>query len=157
FRVTRLAARVLFQATRALPRTHMLLRVEFQDAPWLADVGFGRSGPLMPVPWNSGNVSRQFGWSYRLVQENGLWRLQSIVQGSWQDLYAVSMEPQLPVDFEIANYYVSTHPESRFVHKLAIQHVSPGVRHILRGDQYTVDRDGVEQTRTVPQEELLPL
>jgi N-hydroxyarylamine O-acetyltransferase len=157
FRVTRLAARVLFQATRALPRTHMLLRVDFQDESWLADVGFGRSGPLMPVPWSPGTMSPQFGWSYRLVQKDELWRLQTILQGSWQDLYAVSLDPQLPVDFEIANYYVSTHPDSRFVHKLAIQRVSPSIRHILRSDQYTVDRGGVEETRTLKQEELLPL
>src|SRR5262249_40888697 len=41
FRVTRLAARVRLSATRLLPRTHMLLRVEAGGAAYLADVGFG--------------------------------------------------------------------------------------------------------------------
>src|SRR5690349_15099497 len=46
FAVTRLAARVRFGASRLLPRTHMLLRVDVEGEPFLADVGFGGSGLL---------------------------------------------------------------------------------------------------------------
>src|SRR5262249_30740485 len=49
FRVTRLAARVRLGAHRLLPRTHMLLRVDVDGQPWLADVGFGGAGLLQPI------------------------------------------------------------------------------------------------------------
>src|SRR5262249_12522387 len=41
FPVTCLAARVRLGASRVLPRTHMVLKVEAEGASWLADVGFG--------------------------------------------------------------------------------------------------------------------
>lgn len=72
FRVTRLAARVGAGATRVLPRTHMLLRVEAEEAAWLADVGFGGDGLLRPLPFVPGPECRQYGWTYRLAKEHDL-------------------------------------------------------------------------------------
>jgi N-hydroxyarylamine O-acetyltransferase len=36
------------------------------------------------------------------------------VGDDWQRLYAFTREPHFPVDFEVANHYTSTHPDSRF-------------------------------------------
>src|SRR3990172_4815095 len=60
FSVTQLAARVLYRSRRKLPRTHILLLVEVEGATWLADVGFGLEGLLLPVPFASGRETRQF-------------------------------------------------------------------------------------------------
>src|SRR5574337_1757624 len=51
FQVTDLAARVLWgQPDAAITaRTHMLLRVEVDGRPWLADVGFGGNTPTGPL------------------------------------------------------------------------------------------------------------
>src|SRR4029077_20667326 len=62
FRVTKLAARVRFGATRLLPRTHMQLRVDVEGAPSLAEVGFGGDGPLLPVPLVAGQEVQQYAW-----------------------------------------------------------------------------------------------
>lgn len=57
FDVTPLAARVRYRITRAVPRTHALLVVETGGERWLADVGFGLEGLLMPVPLRAGAES----------------------------------------------------------------------------------------------------
>ena len=51
FRVETLEARVRPRdGTGPYPRTHMALRVSVGDGDYLADVGFGAFGPLLPVP-----------------------------------------------------------------------------------------------------------
>jgi N-hydroxyarylamine O-acetyltransferase len=156
FQVTRLAARVRLRASQLTPRTHMLLHVETGGTSWLADVGFGGTGPLYPVPLEPGRITDQFAWSYRVVDDGGFWVLQSLTAGSWQDQYAFTLEPQHPVDFELANYYTSTHPTSHFVQTLTIQRVTPAARYILRNRELLVDRGG-DQTvsRAIADEEEL--
>jgi N-hydroxyarylamine O-acetyltransferase len=155
FRVTRLAARVRYQTTRVLPRTHMLLKVEVEGSYRIADVGFGGEGLLKPIALRAGEVARQGAWSFRLLDEAGLWVLQSRPLDDWQDLYAFTLEPQLPVDFEVANYYVSTHPESRFTKTLTVQLPTPEVRHVLRDREFLVDRGGQVSGRLIEDEEAL--
>ena len=146
FDVTLLAARVRFGANRTLPRTHMALQVRIDDTAWLADVGFGAAGLLLPIRFDDITPMRQFAWTYRLAAEAGQWVLQSQRDGAWQDLYTFTLEPQLAVDFEVANHYVSTHPQSRFVQTLTVQRVTPEARHTLVNRDYSVDR-GTEVNR----------
>jgi N-hydroxyarylamine O-acetyltransferase len=155
FRVTRLAARVRFGTQRLLPRTHMLLQVDVDGGPWLADVGFGADGLLEPVPLAAGQPVRQFARTYRVTSEECLWVLQSLGTDAWQDLYAFSLEPQLPVDFEVANYYTSTHPDSIFTRTLTAQRTTPEARYLLRGRELTVARADAVSSRTLGEDELL--
>jgi N-hydroxyarylamine O-acetyltransferase len=155
FRLTRLAARVRLGATRVLPRTHMLLRVEVEGRPWLADVGFGTVGPLLPLPIEPERVARQFAWAYRLLRDGGLWTLQARQGDGWLDLYAFTEEPQEPVDVEVANYYVSTHPDSRFVQTLTAQASTTEARFMLRNREFTVERGAGGSSRTVVDDEGL--
>jgi N-hydroxyarylamine O-acetyltransferase len=154
FRVTRLAARVRYRAARLLPRTHMLLAVEADGGPWLADVGFGGSGPLLPLRLDDRGEQRQFHWSYRIVDEGRARVLQGGGPSGWQDFYAFTPEPQEVVDYEVASYYVSTHPDSPFTRTLAAQLPTPDARYLLRNRELTVERGTGSETRTVPDEEL---
>jgi N-hydroxyarylamine O-acetyltransferase len=146
FAVTPLAARVRLGTDAVLPRTHMTLLVDVDGTRWLADVGFGASGLLLPVPFGNGQQTRQFAWTFRVVEDAGAWVLRSRAGESWEDLYAFTQEPQHPVDYEIANWYTSTHPESRFTQTLTAQQVAPDVRRILRNREYSEDR-GTEVAR----------
>jgi N-hydroxyarylamine O-acetyltransferase len=146
FAVARLAARVRSGTTAMLPRTHMLMLARCEGRTWLADVGFGAEGLLLPVPFGSGEVSEQFAWSYRVVPEDDLWVLQSLHGDAWSDLYAFTLEEQHAVDYEMANHFTSTHAESRFRRGVTAQLAAPGVRRILRGGELTID-DGRTVTR----------
>ena len=155
FAVTRLAARVRYRSDRVLPRTHMALRVDVDGARLLADVGFGAEGLLLPVPLD-GVESTQFAWTYRVIDEGGgAHLLQSRRGDRWEDLYGFTHEPQLPVDYEIANYYTSTHPASRFTQMLTAQRIASDVRRFLRDREYVEDRGATSDTRTIDSTELL--
>ena len=140
FAVTRLLARVRYRTTAVLPRTHMTLLVAFPDGKWIADVGFGADGLLMPVPFGQGAESRQFLWTYRVVPEGDRWVMQSFREGGWLELYAFTLDPQEPVDYETANWYTSTHPNSRFVQTLTAQRLGADARLTLRNRELITDR-----------------
>jgi N-hydroxyarylamine O-acetyltransferase len=149
FPVVRLAARVRAGATRVLPRTHMLLDVTADGSSFLCDVGFGADGPLLPIPLAAGTEVAVFGRGYRLAREGHLLVLQCASAGTWMDLYTFTREPQYPVDFEMANHYVSTYPESRFVLTITAQLRTPTEQFVLRGRELTIERDGTLQTRSI--------
>jgi N-hydroxyarylamine O-acetyltransferase len=155
FPVKRLLARVRLGASRILPRTHMVLEVEVDGSPWLADVGFGTVGILLPMPLAAGEAVRQFAWTFRLAEEPGLWVLQGRQGDDWLDLYAFTREPQYPVDFEMANWYTSTHPDSRFVHTVIVQRSTLDTRFLLRNRELTLVCGEQTTTRTLGEEEVL--
>jgi N-hydroxyarylamine O-acetyltransferase len=149
FAVTRLAARVRLDSDTVRPRTHMTLAVDVDGKRALADVGFGASGLLLPVLFDDGRPSRQYAWAYRIIDEAGAWLLQSARGDAWEDLYVFTGEPQHAVDYELANYYTSTHPESRFTQTLTAQRIAPDVRYILRDRVYAEDRGADIRERTL--------
>lgn len=165
FAVLPLAARVRYRSQRILPRTHMLLLVEADGGRWLCDVGFGAEGLLLPVPFGTGEEVRHYLWRYRIVEDNGLWLLQSLHQDKWQDpgwqdpgwqdLYAFSLEPQQFADYEMANHYVSTHPDSRFVQTLTVQLPTPEGRYLLRNRELICDRGADIESRLLADDDEL--
>ena len=153
FDVEALIARVRFRITQVLPRTHMLLLVGLDGERWLADVGFGADGLLLPVALESGLSSHQFAWWFRTIERDGLWVMQSARAGVWEDVYAFTLEPQLAVDFEVANHYTSTHPDSRFTQLLVAQRVAPQVKVTLRNRELTHDTGTDVMSRTLASDE----
>ena len=141
FRTTALAARVGAGAAVIRPRTHMLLRVELTEGPFLADVGFGGDGLVHPIPFEAGVENWAFDVGYRLRREGEAWVLEGNLTGEWSDLYAFTLEAQHPVDFEVANHFTSTHPSSHFRQTLTAQRSWPGRRAILRNRDLVL-RDG---------------
>lgn len=156
FAVEPCEARVRMGTTELLPRTHMVLRVLLPEGPFLADVGFGGQGLLHPLAMN-GEPQRVFMDELRVLEEGGLRILQTRQGQEWQDLYAFAPEARAPIDFELANWFTSTHPESRFVKTLTAQLPGPECRHILRGLSYTrVTAAGAEE-RVLRRDELVPV
>jgi N-hydroxyarylamine O-acetyltransferase len=149
FRVTRLIARVRYRSTAVLARTHMTLLVEAGAERWIADVGFGAEGLLLPVPFGAAVESRQFLWTYRVVAEGQRWVMQSMRDGAWLDMYVFTLEPQEAIDYDVANYFTSTHPRSRFVQTLTVQLPGPERRLLLRNRELIVDRGDAVMSRTL--------
>jgi N-hydroxyarylamine O-acetyltransferase len=148
FDVHRLQARVRFGTERILPLTHMLLEVAAEGHQFLCDVGFGAWGLLEPK-WMVEGENRQFAWNYRLLRDGAVWTLQAVINGDWQNLYSFTREPHPAVDYEPANYYVSHHPDSRFVQTLTAQLPLPDVRYLLNNRELFISRDGTTTTRTI--------
>jgi N-hydroxyarylamine O-acetyltransferase len=117
FQVQGLLARVLYGRATLLPRTHQLLLVTGEDEAWIADVGFGRQSLPAPVRLTPDVVDQQGPDTFRLRKTGQTFALQKRLEGRWQDLYAFSLEPFLPVDYLPFNHWHSTSPQSQFTQR----------------------------------------
>ncbi|MGH6929009.1 MAG: arylamine N-acetyltransferase family protein [Dongiaceae bacterium] len=151
FRVTGLGGRVLWYAEDAVTaRTHMLLRVDLDGEIYVADAGFGVQTPTGPLRLEPDTVQATPHEPYRLVRTGDEYRMQARIGDAWRTLYRFGLEQQLMPDYEIANWYLSTHPESRFVSALMAARPAPGRRYTLRNNEFTVrDLDGNAERRTI--------
>ena len=146
FKVRRLAARVRMGAVGVRPRLHMSLAVEADGRQWLCDVGFGGEALLVPVEWLPGGVSAQFAWKFRLMEEVPEYVLQMWRPEGWVDLYSFTMEEQHAVDYEVANFYTSCHPDAFFRKQLMVHLPGREVRVTLFGRRLTERRpEGVSE------------
>jgi N-hydroxyarylamine O-acetyltransferase len=138
--VTGLAARVMwaYPDGAIMPRSHMLLRVDLDDQPYLADVGFGGltlTGPLRLVLNSEQETSHE---TFRLIEADESYVMQAHVGGRWHSLYRFTLERQFLADYQVTNWYLSNHPESRFVVGLIAARVAPGRRYALRNTEFVV-------------------
>jgi N-hydroxyarylamine O-acetyltransferase len=143
FGVTPLAARVLYgrPAGAITPRTHMLLRVEVEGAAWLADVGFGGTTLCAPLAFATAEPQATDLEPARLaIQADGMWKLAVQEGETWNDVYRFESTPAEWVDYEVANWYTSTSPDSFFTDSLIACSLREGCRMTLFNDRYT-ERD----------------
>ena len=141
------AARVLLVAPKSeAPRTHMFLTVEDGGTTWVLDPGFGGPGPIVPVPLVERQEARHEQDVHRLVRRDGEWVLEGLMKGAMTALWTSSLEPQFPVDFALANHYVSTFPESPFATRLMIRALTPEGRVSAMNREVTVKHGNVSET-----------
>jgi N-hydroxyarylamine O-acetyltransferase len=139
FHVRGLAARVVWNLPEGfvLPRTHMLLLVTVAKERLIADVGFGGLTMTAPLQLDTEAVQVTPHEQFRIAVDGEHHLLQANVAGAWQALYRFGMEEQTPSDYAMANWYVSMHPESRFVLQLLAGRADSGMRHALFDGRYT--------------------
>jgi N-hydroxyarylamine O-acetyltransferase len=147
FAVTRLAARVRWGRPREAPegpRSHMLLRVDLAEGPYLADVGFGGHLFAAPLALASGIEQEAPASTLRLADADGSYTLQALLPAGFQDLYRFTLEPQAAADYEVANWFTSTHPASLFRGNLLAERLTEAARYSLFNTQLTERRRGGE-------------
>lgn len=144
FHLTPMIARVrwLVPAGVPTPQTHMLLRVEIDGRPWLADAGFGSVGLTSAIPLDSEAEQGPPGERRRLVRD-GRYLLQQVrFDADWLDVYRFAPEEVPPIDFEVGNWFTSTHPDSRFRHNLIVARVDGDRRLAVQNREFIVREVG---------------
>ncbi len=66
-----------------------------------------------------------------------------------------TMEEEHPVDFEMMNYYISSHPASFFTHNILASAVTDGGRVNVMNQDVNVVRDGVAESAQLPDRKAL--
>lgn len=96
-------------------RTHHVNFVALEGQSWLCDVGFGGSGFRHPLMLQADVEVEQLGEIYRL-QKNDVhgFYLQKKIEQAWYPLYTFRIEPAMPIDMEMANFYTSNSPDYVF-------------------------------------------
>ncbi len=149
YRTTGLAARVMWTAPRDVvrPRSHMLLRVEVEGEPYVADVGFGGltlTGPLRLVP-DAVQATPHEPFRLRLVGDRGAgdcFVMEANVRGDWSPLYRFDLAEQELADYELTSWYLTHHPESHFLHGLIVARTDADRRYALRNAELAVHHLG---------------
>ncbi|MFW7343789.1 arylamine N-acetyltransferase [Pollutimonas sp. H1-120] len=139
FTVDGLAARVRLNAEDGVltPRSHMLLLVEVEGEQFIADTGFGGLTLTAPIRFMTDIVQDTPHGPYRLLGRGDAYCLQTKTRGEWQDLYIFDLMRHYPPDYEVFNWYTSTHPSSHFVNNLIAARPAPKGRHALLNRQYS--------------------
>jgi N-hydroxyarylamine O-acetyltransferase len=151
FKVRGLAARVTWNAPQGFvsARTHMLLQLDLEEGPHLADVGFGGmtlTGPLRLVADIEQGTPHE---PFRLLAEGPHFVMQAKVRDGWRSLYQFDLQEQVVADYEVTNWYLANHPESRFVRNLVAARPAPDRRLALLNNELAVHHLGGPSERRV--------
>lgn len=139
FAVEGLAARVSWMLPPGIvmPRTHMVLLTTLNHQRYIADVGFGGLTLTTPLLLDSDAPQETSHETFRIRHESDNYILEVLLHDAWQEMYNFTLNPQTQPDFEVSNWFVATHPQSRFVNSLIAGRVDIGGRHALQNQHYT--------------------
>ncbi|KAF2411316.1 arylamine N-acetyltransferase family protein [Pseudomonas antarctica] len=119
-------------------RTHRLSLVTLDGVRYVTDVGFGGMVPSSPLRLDTDATQASAHEPYRLTFNGADYTLWAQVGEEWRGLYVFDLQEQADIDYEIGNWYVSTHPASTFVGQLKAALLAPGKRYTLNNANYAV-------------------
>lgn len=156
FTATPHAARVIVIVPRhQSPRTHMFLTVKIDGERFVVDPGFGGHPAVLPVPLREGAEVRHGSDRHRMVRHDGEWVLEAEVDGKMTPLWTSTLEPQLPIDFQLANHWVSTAAASPFMNRLMLRALTRDGRTSVMNRDVTVLRAGTTEKYQLPDRRAL--
>lgn len=134
--------------------THASLKVVVDDALWLVDVGFGSFMPNEPLAWQPDLPQQHAYGDYRLRKTMSGFMVESYHDHAWQALYEILDFPWEPIDYQVANHYVSRYPDSHFRSRLMVAVTTPEARYTLASNRLKIARveGGIEEHRLTVEE-----
>lgn len=155
FDVTYLTGRVRYGVpdTVATSLTHMLLKVDVAGAAYIVDVGFGGNTMTGPLRLDAKGEQATPHELFRLTASAGGYLAEAMIRGAWTPLYGFTLEPQHLPDIELGNWYMATHPKSRFSTELVVARATPQGRLALSNNQLAIHRLNATSERRVLQTE----
>ncbi|MDM1553479.1 MULTISPECIES: arylamine N-acetyltransferase [Chryseobacterium] len=111
-------------------KTHLLLIVELNNHKYLVDCGFGTATLTGPLILNDEEPQDTPNEKFKISQKNGTYTLWTWRE-KWLPVYRFELETVEPLDLEICNWYLSTHPESNFRKNLIFSKVDENARYTL--------------------------
>ncbi|SEC28764.1 N-hydroxyarylamine O-acetyltransferase [Pseudomonas saponiphila] len=128
-------------------RSHRLTLLHLDGQRYIADVGFGGMVPTAPLRLDTEEEQATPHEPYRITRREGSYTLRAKVAEQWRALYVFDLQVQGDVDYEMGNWYVSTHPDSPFLGQLKVALIGPGVRRTLNNGSYALHRVGQPSER----------
>jgi N-hydroxyarylamine O-acetyltransferase len=149
FPVTALGGRIMLTSAGQpgpMTLTHRLTLVDLPEGRFIADVGFGGQSPTIPLRVEPGLEQPTIFGTYRIIQRDEAFDVEMNFSGNWRALYRFTTTAQTRADFEVANWYTSTHSRSRFTQNLIVCRVTGETRaNLLNANLSVRHSDGVEQ------------
>jgi len=149
FEVTELAARVLWNApdNSVRARSHMLLMVNIQGTPYVADVGFGGQTLTGPLRLEADVEQTTPHEPFRFLRDGETFVMQTKIHENWNPLYRFDLQKQFQADYEVSSWYLSNHPDSFFVTTLIAARPGRDRRYALSNNKLSIHHlfGGTEQ------------
>jgi N-hydroxyarylamine O-acetyltransferase len=144
------AIAIFGHAAGTTARTHMLLKVETEEGPYIADVGFGSRTLSAPLSLASEGEQTTPHGVFRLIRAGMHIEQQARIDGEWKTLYRFSLEEQTAKDYEVTNWFHSTNPDSPFTNRLMVSRFDGARRLGLFDNQFSIHHaDGTTDRRTL--------
>ena len=149
FRVTGLGGRVLWNRTdNTVPaRSHMVLKLDVKGEIYIADVGFGGMTLTAPLRLEADIEQQTPHETFRLAHLDGGFRLDAQLRGEWKPVYRFDLAEQFPIDYEVSNHFLLTHPSSPFLSLLMVARVEPDRRLALSNSEFAIHHGGGKTDR----------
>jgi N-hydroxyarylamine O-acetyltransferase len=162
FNATPLSARVRWQHPRDFipPRTHLFVRVNLAGESWLTDVGVGGNSLTSAIRLNFEGEQATPHEARRIVREDGRFFHQVRLGDEWSDICEFTGEEMPPIDRDLANWWTSTSPNSKFRHNLMVARAgADGTRFSINNREFTHRRgtEIIERRDLATADELLEL
>lgn len=144
-----IGARPMFYPQRR-PKTHVVLVVTIGNERWLCDTGFGSFGLRAPIALHQlGEIIHQDDETFMLDKNaRDEFVLKALVKGEWANQFGFDLQPMEWIDFSLANYYNSTHPDAVFVQRYLVMKQHARGRTLLSGNQlkkFTGDQENITE------------
>lgn len=96
----------------------MLLLVEVESEKYICDVGFGGLTLTAPLKLEPELIQHTPHESFRIVKRAKFLSLEVRIKEEWKSVYIFGLDEQVAADYEVANWFVATHPGSVFTNNL---------------------------------------
>ena len=129
----------------------MVLQVCLPDGHYIVDVGFGLLTLTAPLLLEPDIEQSTLHGLHRMVRVGDDFQLQARVVDQWKPLYQISRQEQVASDWEVANWFTSTHPESTFTNNLMVARPVGNLRYALLDNRLSVHHPDGSVARSVIQ------
>lgn len=149
FEVRPLAGRVVWNDSinSITSLTHMFLLVTFNQIEYIVDVGFGTQTLTSPLKFVLDEVQETPHESYKIIKFEDDFVLQTNINNNWRSMYRFNKNQQHFIDFEVGNWYTSTHPDFIFTNILFLSKATKNGRYSLINNLFKrYDLDGTSKT-----------
>lgn len=148
FDVDARAARVIYDKTGDVPRTHRTTIVSLDGMRYLVDVGFGKDVPSEALPLG---VEKNNG--HQVIMKESLYYHQLLKDDTIINLYVFDDGNYQESDFTLANYYTNTHPDSKFVNHLIVTRKNQEKIELINDNKYSSIINGKREDKMIPNQE----
>jgi len=149
FSASGLIARVVRGGPADAPRVacHMVVRVELPEGSFLVDAGFGNLTPTAPLAMRPTFEQETPHELMRLQPVGSELVLQAKIGDDWESQWRLCSHVPVDPDYEVANWFTATHPQSVFVNNMIVARPGPrGERHTFLNGRVTLYRaDGTAE------------
>ncbi len=150
FDVRILLAKVIYNQTIEVARTHRVTLLKLAGEDYIVDAGFGHFGARFPVKIELGLIQEQGDAQFRIIKNDQHdYCYQVFKDGGFFTLYTFDLHHYTESDCLLGHFYSHKHPNAAFVNNLVICRKFSNEIKSLRNNEYHHIKEGITETTSI--------